>query len=121
VLDRHCVPCHDGREPKRPVLTGEPEGDFTKSYNALAARVSFSAWNRPDQNFEPLTEPLRFGAAGSPMVKMLENGHNKVELTPGEWERLYTWIDANALFYGTFDVTEQKKQLAGQKIAGPRE
>ena len=121
VLDRHCIPCHDGKEPKRPILTGEPEGDFTKSYNALASRVSFSAWNRPDQNFEPITEPMRFGALGSPLVKMLEQGHNKVELTPEEWARLYTWIDANALFYGTFDVNEQRKQLAGQRIEGPKE
>jgi hypothetical protein len=121
VLDRHCVPCHDGKEPKRPVLTGEPDGDFSKSYNALVSRVSFTAWNRPEQNFEPLTEPLRFGALASPLSKMLDEGHGKVALTPEERERLNTWMDANALFYGTFDVTEQKKQLAGQKIEGPRE
>ena len=121
VLDRHCVSCHDGKEPKSIVLTGEPEGEFTKSYNALSARVSYSAWNRPEQNFEPLTEPLRFGALGSPLTRMLEKGHHKAELTTEDWERLYTWIDANALFYGTFDVSEQKKQLAGQRIAGPKE
>lgn len=121
VLDRHCVKCHDGKDPKRPVLTGEPEGAFTKSYNALVSRVSFSAWNRPEQNFEPLTEPLRFGALGSPLTRRLENGPCKVALTWEEEERLFTWMDANALFYGTFDINEQKKQLAGQAIAGPKE
>jgi cytochrome c553 len=121
VLDRHCVQCHDGKAPQRPVLTGEPEGAFTKSYNALVSRVSFSAWNRPEQNFEPLTEPLRFGALGSPLTRRLEQGPCKVALTPGEEERLYTWMDANALFYGTFDEKEQKKQLAGQVIEGPKE
>lgn len=121
VLDRHCVRCHDGQEPERPVLTGEPEGVFTKSYNALVGRVSFSAWNRPEQNFEPMTEPLRFGAPASPLVRMLDDGHGEVVLSAGDEERLYTWIDANALFYGTFDVNEQQKQLAGQAIAGPRE
>ena len=35
--------------------------------------------------------------------------------------RLNTWMDANALFYGTFDVKEQKKQLLGQAIDGPKE
>jgi hypothetical protein len=30
-------------------------------------------------------------------------------------------MDANALFYGTFNVDEQKKQLLGQAIEGPRE
>ncbi len=121
VLDRHCVKCHDGKEPNRSVLTSDPEGDFTKSYNALVSRVSFSAWNRPEQNFEPMTEPLRFGTVASPLTKMLDEGHGKVTLTSEEEERLYTWMDANALFYGTFDVNEQKKQLIGQVIDGPRE
>ena len=103
------------------MLTSEPEGDFTKSYNALVSRVSFTAWNRPEQNFEPMTEPLRFGAIASPLTKMLDQGHGKVTLTPEDQERLNTWMDANALFYGTFDVNEQKKQLLGQAIEGPRE
>jgi hypothetical protein len=121
VLDRHCVRCHDGQEAKRPILTGEPEGAFTKSYNALAPRVSFSAWNQSEQNFEPLTEPLRFGAWGSPLARLLAQGHGDVTLTSEELERLYTWMDANALFYGTFDVSEQRKQLAGELIEGPWE
>ena len=120
MLDRHCVVCHDGKEPKRPVLTAEPEGDFTKSYNALVSRVAYTAWNRPEQNYEPMTEPLRFGAVGSPLIKMLDQGHGKVTLTPEEQERLCTWIDANALFYGTFDVNEQRKQLLGKVIDGPK-
>ena len=121
VLDRNCVTCHDGKDPKRPILTGEPEGDFTKSYNALVSRVSFTAWNRPEQNFEPLTEPLRFGAVASPLTKMLDLGHGKVTLSLEEEERLNTWMDANALFYGTFDVNEQRKQLTGKMIDGPKE
>jgi len=121
VLDRHCVTCHDGKEAGRPVLTSEPEGPFTKSYNALVSRVSFTAWGRPEQNFEPVTEPLRFGALASPLAKLLDEGHGKVVLTAEEQERLNTWMDANALFYGTFDVDEQKKQLAGELIGGPKE
>ena len=121
VLDRHCVQCHDGKEAGRPVLTSEPEGDFTKSYNALVSRVSFTAWSRPEQNYEPITEPLRFGAVASPLAKMLDRGHGDVTLTPQEQERLNTWMDANALFYGTFNVKEQKKQLAGLAIEGPAE
>jgi hypothetical protein len=121
VLDRHCVQCHNGKEPGRPVLTSEPEGDFTKSYNALVSRVSFSAWGRPDDNFEPLTKPLRFGAAASPLMAMLDKGHGDVVFTAEDQERLSTWIDANALFYGTFDVGEQRRQLAGEIITGPQQ
>lgn len=121
VIDRQCVKCHDGKDPKRAVLTSEPEGAFTKSYNALVSRVAYTAWGRPEQNFEPMTWPLRFGAVASPLVSMLDRGHGQVALTPEEEERLYTWIDANALFYGTFDVNEQRRQLAGEAIEGPKE
>jgi hypothetical protein len=121
ILDKHCVKCHDGKEPKRPVLTGTPEGWASKSFNALIKYVSYSAWNAANQNYEPLTEPLRFGALASPLAQMLEKGHNKVELSPDEWKCLYTWMDANGEFYGTFDTAEQKKQLAGEIIEGPSE
>jgi hypothetical protein len=121
ILNRHCVSCHTGEKPGRPVLTGDPENVFSKSYNALVNRVAFSAWGNPHNNFEPLTEPGRFGAINSPLAKMLEAGHKKVQLTPEAWASLYTWMDVNALFYGTFDVTEQKKQQAGERIEPPKE
>jgi len=121
ILDRHCIQCHDGREPKRPVLTGAPEGAFSKSFNALINHVSFSGWNRPHNNYEPLTTPLRFGAIASPLAAMLEKGHSKVEMSPAEWESLYTWMDANGAFYGTFDMAEQKRQLKGEVIEVPAE
>lgn len=121
VLDRHCVRCHDGKDLKRSVLTGEPEGAFSKSYNALVSLVSFSAWGRPEQNLEPTTTPMRFGAVASPLTRLLDQGHGEVRLPPDDEERLVTWMDANALFYGTFDPAEQRQQLAGQTIPGPRE
>lgn len=123
VLDRHCVRCHDGTEQTagRSVLTGEPAGSFTRSYNTLVEYVAFSAWNRPHQNFEPLTEPRRFGAIASPLNRFLEPSHYQVRLDPSDWERLNTWMDANALFYGTFDTRAQAEQLAGKSIPVPAE
>ena len=88
--------------------------------NALVDRVSFSAWNRPERNFEPMTQPLRFGAAASPLARMLDQGHDGVTLTSEDEERLYTWMDANALFYGTFDPADQARQQRGERIAGPK-
>ena len=38
-----------------------------------------------------------------------------------EWERLTIWMDAIGEFYGTFDAAEQKRQLAGEAIAAPKE
>jgi hypothetical protein len=127
VLDNHCVRCHSGAKPAGPkdkpiVLTGEPAGRYTTSYNALIERVSYSSWGRgnfPDGNSEPLAQPGFFGAKGSPLMKMLLAGHHDVKLDADELDRLVTWIDANALFYGTFFPEEQAKQQRGERIAGP--
>ena len=142
VLDKHCVSCHNKEKPEggglpqapgpkagpsasgRPaaavILTGEPQGHYTASYNALAPRVSYAAWGAPRGNCEPLAKPGYFGARGSPATKCFTEAHYKVKLSPGEWERVVTWMDANALFYGTFDPADQARQLRGERIAGPK-
>lgn len=121
VLDNHCVECHQGPEaPEGIDLTGTPVGEFTASYLALAPRVPFSQWQgTPQSNEEPATPPDRFGARASPLIDLLTNGHHDVTLTGDDWQRLITWMDTNALFYGTFDPQDQQRQRQGQRIAGP--
>lgn len=126
VLDKHCVGCHRGAQPPAGVrLTGEPQGRYTASYNALAQRVPYSAWGGKPGDFrvvnsEPLTQPDLFGARASPLMQMLRRGHNGVVLGSEDLERLATWMDANALFYGTFDPDDQARQQRGERIAGPK-
>ncbi|MBN2475128.1 MAG: hypothetical protein JXB62_11005, partial [Pirellulales bacterium] len=125
VLDRRCVRCHDRAKPEGGVvLTGEPDGRYTVSYNALAPLVSYSAWGGKPGDFrqvnsEPLSRPGFFGARGSRLMVFLQGGHYDVALPPEEIERLVTWMDANALFYGTFDPAAQAIQQRGGQIAGP--
>lgn len=120
VLDRHCVRCHSAEKSEgKIVLTGEPAGQFTRSYNALIPFVAYTAWGNPHNNFEPLTEPDRFGARASRLTKLLDEGHHDVKLSADEWERLVTWMDANALFFGTFNPKDQARQLRGERITGP--
>ena len=120
VLDKKCVSCHNAEKAEGGVdLTSAPEGAYTKSYNALAKLVPFSAWGNPDGNFEPLTEPDRFGSRPSRLTKLLNDGHYDVKLDADDWERLNTWQDVNALFYGTFNVEDQERQRRGERIDGP--
>lgn len=124
VLDRHCVSCHAGEKPAGPeghplVLTGEPEERYTKSYNVLASRVPYSSWGGLAENGEPATQPGRFGARASGLMKMLLDGHHDVKLDAEELDRLTTWMDANALFYGTFSPEDQARQQRGERIVGP--
>lgn len=120
VLDRQCVRCHSPEKPEgKVVLTGQPAGEFSRSYNALVPLVVYSAWGNTQNNHEPLTMPDRFGARGSRLTTLLDRGHYDVKLSSEEWDRLVTWMDANALFYGTFNTANQAKQLRGERIAGP--
>ena len=122
VLDRHCARCHSGPEPRGGIdLTAEPDGAFTRAYAALARRVPFSAWSGGDfqkANSEPMTYPGRFGARASPLMEKLLAGHRGVSLDADDIARLTTWMDANALFYGTFDPADQARQRRGERIAG---
>jgi hypothetical protein len=125
VLDRLCVGCHNPeRREGGLVLTGDREGHFTASYHALASRVSFAAWGGKPGDFrvvnsEPVTQPGFFGARNSSLMQWLQAGHQEVVLSDADRERLVTWMDANALFYGTFDPADQARQLRGERIAGP--
>lgn len=120
VLDKHCISCHNANKPEaKPVLTGEPTQQFTRSYEALmnlgGEMVSrFAAWNGVIN-----TSPDTFGARGSKLIRMLKAGHYGVKLDKESWERLATWLDSNALFYGTFLPEEQAKQQRGELIAMP--
>jgi cytochrome c553 len=123
VLDRKCVGCHRREDPQgNVILTGEPQGRYTASYNAMAPRVPFPQWTGGDfrrTSSEPLSTPDFFGARGSPLMRELLKGHRDVTLDPDDVERLATWMDANALFYGTFDPADQARQLRGERIRGP--
>ncbi|MGA2617572.1 MAG: hypothetical protein ABSF26_08190 [Thermoguttaceae bacterium] len=121
VLDKHCVSCHNSSAPKEKsggiVLSGaKGQGPFSQSYDCLAPRVPYSAWgHRPTAR----TYPDQFGARASTLMKLLLAGHHEVQLSKDDLARLITWMDANALFYGTFNREDQKRQLKGERIAGP--
>ena len=121
VLDKHCVSCHGGEKTEGKIdLTGTPEGRFTRSYNALARLVPFSEWQgTPQDNHEPLTHPNQFGARASSLMPLLLKATRTCNSPAEEYERLITWMDANALFYGTFDPDDQARQQRGERIAGP--
>jgi len=118
VLDRHCIRCHKADMPKEEsggvFLTGEPESQFSKSYNSLVGRVPYR-----DSGGPPRTLPDQYGARGSKLTTLLVKGHHDVKLAAHDWERLITWMDTNALFYGTFNHEDQARQLRGERIQGP--
>jgi hypothetical protein len=120
VLDRHCLSCHSGAKRDGGIaLTGRRKGNYTVSYHALGPFVSTAYWGNWES--EPLTRPGHFGAKGSSLTGLLLDGHGDIQISEDDWERLITWMDANALFYGTFDRAEQARQKRGERIASAKE
>jgi hypothetical protein len=124
VLDRHCVKCHDGKTgdlKSQLVLTGEPAGTFSKSYENLKPYIRWYEWGGSSIT-QIITRPGRIGADESPLLKVLEDSThtNHVNLTEAERERLYIWLDGNVPFYGTYDEKQQLEQKNGQAIPLPQ-
>jgi len=111
ILDKHCVGCHGGKEPKGDlVLTGELTGLWNRSYENLTKKnlVSYLHTCGYGSSHVPAEPPLTFGSHRSKLVERIRKDPCKANLTREEFIRIVTWIDANAPYYGTH---EGKKNL----------
>ena len=115
VLEKSCVSCHspDGEGKEFDLM---PE----KSYDSL---VAFGKPSLRDHVLACYAEGRSQAGAGaaqtSALVQLLRKGHYEVELSPGDWDRLFTWMDTYAQRYGSFgaDQEERLRDLR-QRMAG---
>jgi len=108
ILDRHCVSCHSGADPKvEPDLRGELTTLFSRSYeNILRAGLVDTVREWPGatyamQNAEAVP-PYSHGSHRSRLVEVLKAGHHDVKLSQAEWIKLVTWIDCGVPYYGSY-------------------
>ena len=59
------------------------------------------------------------GARGSRLMKLLRSGHEHVQLSSSELQRIAAWIDLNAIFYGVNLPADQARQLRGETVVMP--
>ena len=100
ILDKYCVGCHNGEKPDRPNFadTTAGPGHFSNSYHALARFV-----RRPGPESDVhVFQPMEYHVSTSELVKMLRKGHYNVQLDREAWERLFSWIDLNVPYFGTW-------------------
>ena len=126
VLDRRCAGCHDGKEHeidgttvamidlRAKRLHDDPGEQYSPAYLALQQYV-----RRP--GFEGdyhMPKPGEYDADTSPLVQMLKKGHHGVELTPDEWERLYTWIDFNVPYPANWQESHRppREELVARRV-----
>jgi len=113
VLDAYCIRCHDGEDSKRPDFKdtkvanpGSPGKNFSNSYYAF-----HKYFRRPGpESSELMSIPYEFHASTSEGVQLLKKGHDGVDLDDESWQRIYTWIDLNVPYYGSWTTAYSGNQ-----------
>lgn len=106
VLDRYCVKCHSGATPDGGI---DLSGDKTRLFNMAFETLVFTPGlveryhinPGPTGNFPPLAT----GSWVSRLTKLLEGKYKHLNADDESRRRIYTWIDANVPYYGTWDMT----------------
>ena len=113
VIDRYCIGCHDG-EPRDdgkqiPSLRSDRSVAFVSKTPGSAGGAKFSEayftlhgyLRRPgEESGMRMHSPMDFHADTTELFMMLNNGHHGVELDEEAMDRLITWFDLNAPYYG---------------------
>jgi hypothetical protein len=115
VFDAHCVKCHDtGKEGEKALnLCGDLGIAFNVSCLEIRKRAPLRWYpDKPGQKKElvkPVDDgppevlpPYAWGACRSRLVDILRNGHKGVKLPPEALDRIVTWLDLNASYYGSY-------------------
>jgi hypothetical protein len=115
VFDKHCVKCHSGAQPKGGVdFSGDVTRYFNMSYNTLCDRGLVFYGNLAGE--PPMkSTPMAFGSQVSRIRKYIETDHSGKILPLEDRQRIYTWIDADIPFYGTYAHTSQNLKLTGYR------
>ncbi len=121
ILDRNCVSCHSLDGGDAPLLTGEVVEDRHAKRRWSRAYLSLTN-SRPDndqgswrgtpdhpvlnwvsaQSAPPMLAPYTAGSASSKMVQLLAEGHEGVELSREDMDKLCAWIDLGVPFCGNY-------------------
>ena len=119
VFDKYCIKCHSGANPEKGLdLSGDKTRYFNMAYDSLLDRgmIQYHWLGRaPVRNWAPLTT----GSRVSKLMKYIEGQHEKVVDDDESRRRIYTWIDANAPYYGTYDHTRPGTSGSRDLWAGP--
>jgi hypothetical protein len=115
VFDRCCVRCHDYGKPgaKKLVLAGDLGLAFNASYVELRSKSAVRWFMDPpgagkvlvkavDDGPPDVLPPYAWGSHRSRLVDHLRSGGGDLKVDRESFERIVTWIDLNAPYYGSY-------------------
>jgi hypothetical protein len=118
IFDAKCVKCHKGGKTDPPNLTSEsvwdkaarkfwnrsyheliskdrargPANDTSQRLGVIAEKSKYLNWIGR-WSIPTLIGPYSYGASQSPLIALLEKGHEKVKMTREEMDKISCWID----------------------------
>ena len=115
VFDTHCVSCHDyGKKAGKALnLSGDLGLSFNTSYLELRRKSSLR-WFKQDATEKKLLvksvddgppealPAFAWGSHRSRLVDVILSGHGKINHDKESMDRIITWIDMNAPYYGSY-------------------
>ncbi|MFW6163635.1 MAG: hypothetical protein ACODAJ_12760, partial [Planctomycetota bacterium] len=100
ILDRHCVPCHNpDRRDGGVDLCGDHTPLFSQSYWAMLRHGLFADGRNETYGNRP---PRDIGSAASTLLTYFDGTHHDARATPLEVATVRLWIDASAVYAGTY-------------------
>jgi len=109
VLDKHCVKCHGGAEPKGGIdLSPDYTNLFNVAYDTLTGKGLVKYVSDYTCESLPTRGPKYYGSHASKVVQAILTSHRdeqRVDMPLEDFRRLVTWIDCNCPYYGTYTFT----------------
>ncbi len=108
VLDKYCISCHNGENKKIPDFKSQefvaiPELASDNIHMPIAYLNFHPYVRRPGpESDNHMDYPMEYNASTSELIRILKKGHHNVELPSEAWNRLYTWIDLNVPYNGSW-------------------
>ncbi|OHB73866.1 MAG: hypothetical protein A2V70_11435 [Planctomycetes bacterium RBG_13_63_9] len=118
VWDAKCVCCHDQNDQQKIDLTGRLDADrIPASYRTLISQgwVHYADCGWESGGCEKLP-PLTFGSLKSRLWKVLEGGHQDVQLTMEEIRRIKCWTDLNCPLWPDYIFRDNRPGPESQRI-----
>jgi len=117
ILDQHCTKCHSGPTPPKGIdLCGDKTEWFNVSYDTLTQGYVnwISTMNGQEANILQIT-PKAWGSPASKLTKILlgdhldKDGKPRFEMDEASRHRIFTWIDLNVPYYGTYEMVSEQR------------
>jgi len=115
VLDRYCISCHGLQGQAGGIsLLGTPTEYFNVAYEQLISRPGLVALARRKQETAS-SEPRDYGSHGGRLAAFLLNEHKEfASIDEAGFERLATWLDLNAPYYGDYAFIKAERRTVSE-------